>query len=203
MNKDDSNPLCDAGVEVLLGIARAQEQKLDCLEQTIINLAFLMGNTMEKKKLKAKGKKGRSKWIKKDFDRAIFVVAKGLHFEIYVKFTNEPHILLAEVCSRIEFWAFIVECILLLYLFVGQRYLLTKNFLYDRLQFSVLFTTVAHLWKLTSKTLVSDLSFFLHCWCWNLLLCFSSSRWDFHPFIDKLKKYEGTSIHFHAICSWH
>jgi hypothetical protein len=48
-------------VEVLLGIARAQEQKLDCLEQTIINLAFLMGNTMEKKKLKAKGKKGRSK----------------------------------------------------------------------------------------------------------------------------------------------
>jgi DNA-directed RNA polymerase I subunit RPA1 len=160
-----------------------------------------MGNTMEKKKLKAKGKKGRSKWIKKDFDRAIFVVAKGLHFEIYVKFTNEPHILLAEVCSRIEFWAFIVECILLLYLFVGQRYLLTKNFLYDRLQFSVLFTTVAHLWKLTSKTLVSDLSFFLHCWCWNLLLCFSSSRWDFHPFIDKLKKYEGTSIHFHAICS--
>jgi len=31
------------------------------------------------------------------------VAAKGLHFEIYVKFTNEPHILLAEVCSRIEF----------------------------------------------------------------------------------------------------
>jgi len=61
MNKDDSNPLCDAGVEVLLGIARAQEQKLDRLEQTIIILAFLMGNTMEKKKLKAKGKKGRSK----------------------------------------------------------------------------------------------------------------------------------------------
>jgi len=32
MNKDDSNLLCDAGVEVLLGIVRAQEQKLDRLE---------------------------------------------------------------------------------------------------------------------------------------------------------------------------
>ncbi|CAK7342498.1 unnamed protein product [Dovyalis caffra] len=50
----------------------------------------------EKKKLKAKRKKVRSKLVKKDFDRAIFVAANGLHFEIHLKFTNEPHILLAE-----------------------------------------------------------------------------------------------------------
>ncbi|KAJ6380979.1 hypothetical protein OIU77_029806 [Salix suchowensis] len=54
----------------------------------------------EKKKHKAKGKKVRSKLVKKEFDRAIFVAAKGLHFEIHLKFTNEPHILLAEIAQK-------------------------------------------------------------------------------------------------------
>jgi len=35
MDEDCSNPLCDARVEVLYGAVWAQEQKLDCLEQTI------------------------------------------------------------------------------------------------------------------------------------------------------------------------
>ncbi|KAL9398405.1 hypothetical protein Peur_007366 [Populus x canadensis] len=54
----------------------------------------------EKKKQKAKRKKVRSKLVKKDFDRSIFVEAKGLHFEIHLKFTNEPHILLAEIAQK-------------------------------------------------------------------------------------------------------
>ncbi|KAL3585370.1 hypothetical protein D5086_012237 [Populus alba] len=54
----------------------------------------------EKKKQKAKGKKVRSKLVKKDFDRSIFVEAKGLHFEIHLKFDKEPHILLAEIAQK-------------------------------------------------------------------------------------------------------
>lgn len=51
---------------------------------------------------KAKGeakRKKRSRAIKKDYDRAIFVEAEGTHFEIHFRFTNEPHILLAQVRS--------------------------------------------------------------------------------------------------------
>ncbi|XP_028798542.1 DNA-directed RNA polymerase I subunit 1 [Neltuma alba] len=36
----------------------------------------------------------------KDTDRAIFVKAKGMHFEVHFRFTGEPHILLAQIASR-------------------------------------------------------------------------------------------------------
>jgi len=51
MSGYSSNPLHDVGVEVFWGIVRAHEQKLDrwkqrfdLMEQTIIDLAHLMGN---------------------------------------------------------------------------------------------------------------------------------------------------------------
>lgn len=50
----------------------------------------------KKSKTDAKRRK-RRKAIKKDFDRAIYVKAKGRNFEIHFKFTKEPHILLAQV----------------------------------------------------------------------------------------------------------
>ena len=51
MDENSSNPLCDAGVEAFQGIVGTREQKLDCLkqrfdrlEQTMIDLAWLMSN---------------------------------------------------------------------------------------------------------------------------------------------------------------
>lgn len=54
----------------------------------------------KKNESKAKRKKrSRGKLVKKEFDRAYFVKARGMHFEIHFRFTNEPHILLAQVFS--------------------------------------------------------------------------------------------------------
>jgi len=50
---------------------------------------------VEKDSLKREKKKIKS--IIKKYDRAVFVKAKGMHFEIHFKFTGEPDILLAEV----------------------------------------------------------------------------------------------------------
>lgn len=49
------------------------------------------------KTAKKKKKKSKSEFTRKDYDRAIFVEAKGNHFEVHLKFTNEPHILLTQV----------------------------------------------------------------------------------------------------------
>jgi DNA-directed RNA polymerase I subunit RPA1 len=46
-----------------------------------------------------KKKRARAKLVKKEYDRAYFVKAKGMHFEVHFRFTNEPHILLAQVLS--------------------------------------------------------------------------------------------------------
>ncbi|XP_052730241.1 DNA-directed RNA polymerase I subunit 1 isoform X3 [Vigna angularis] len=53
---------------------------------------------VEKNSLKREKKK--SKAITKKYDRAVFVKAKGMHFEIHFKFTGEPHILLAQIAQR-------------------------------------------------------------------------------------------------------
>lgn len=45
-----------------------------------------------------KKRKVRAEMVKKETDRAIFVSAKGFHFEVHFRFTdNEPHILLSQV----------------------------------------------------------------------------------------------------------
>lgn len=49
----------------------------------------------EKQNLKREKKK--SEPTTKKYDRAIFVEAKGKHFEIHFRFTGEPHILLTQV----------------------------------------------------------------------------------------------------------
>lgn len=53
----------------------------------------------KKAKTEAKRKK-RFRAIKKDFDRAILVKAKGTYFEVHFRFTNEPHILLAQIAQK-------------------------------------------------------------------------------------------------------
>lgn len=61
-------------------------------------------------KSKSKAKKVKGRLVKKETDRAIRVAAKGFHFEVHFKFTNEPHILLAQVilllCSLASFYPF-------------------------------------------------------------------------------------------------
>ena len=42
IDEDNSNPFCDVGVEALRGVV--WEQRFDCLEQTMVYLAQLMGN---------------------------------------------------------------------------------------------------------------------------------------------------------------
>lgn len=45
-----------------------------------------------------KRNKSEKKLVCKDGDRCIFVEVKGQNFEAHFRFTNEPHILLAQVC---------------------------------------------------------------------------------------------------------
>ncbi|KAK7285628.1 hypothetical protein RJT34_20405 [Clitoria ternatea] len=52
----------------------------------------------EKEKLKSKRKKFKPK--SKRYDRAVFVKAKGKHFEVHFKFTGQPYILLAQIAQR-------------------------------------------------------------------------------------------------------
>lgn len=55
----------------------------------------------KRNQLEAKQKKrARGKLVKKEYDRAFFVKTKGMHFEVHFRFTNEPHILLAQVLSH-------------------------------------------------------------------------------------------------------
>ncbi|XP_077214537.1 nuclear RNA polymerase A1 [Tasmannia lanceolata] len=56
-----------------------------------------------KKKLKSQAtkKNTRAKRIKKETDRTVLVVAKGLDFEVHFSFKNEPLILLAEIAQKV------------------------------------------------------------------------------------------------------
>ncbi|CAL1353335.1 unnamed protein product [Linum trigynum] len=51
-------------------------------------------------KKERKLKKLRRMVSRKDFDRAIFVAANEFDFEVHFKFTNEPHVLLAEIAQK-------------------------------------------------------------------------------------------------------
>lgn len=69
---------------------------------------FTPKSSKKKSKSKSKRKKARAKLVKKDTDRAIYVAARGMHFEAHFKFINEPNILLAQVCSHFLSIDFIV-----------------------------------------------------------------------------------------------
>ncbi|KAM1977758.1 hypothetical protein FF1_014298 [Malus domestica] len=45
-------------------------------------------------------KEVRAQFVRKETDRSIFVSANGFHFEVHFKFTDEPHILLAQIAQR-------------------------------------------------------------------------------------------------------
>ncbi|KAK9289691.1 hypothetical protein L1049_007849 [Liquidambar formosana] len=58
-------------------------------------------SSVKKTKSVTKKKKGViPELVKKESDRAIFVAAKGLHFEVHFRFTNESHILLAQIAQK-------------------------------------------------------------------------------------------------------
>ncbi|KAH9678838.1 DNA-directed RNA polymerase I subunit 1 [Citrus sinensis] len=62
---------------------------------------FTPKSSKKKSKSKSKRKKARAKLVKKDTDRAIYVAARGMHFEAHFKFINEPNILLAQIARHV------------------------------------------------------------------------------------------------------
>ncbi|XP_039013500.1 DNA-directed RNA polymerase I subunit 1-like [Hibiscus syriacus] len=52
------------------------------------------------KEEKTKSEPKRRKFVRKETDRAIFSETKGLHLEVHFKFSNEPHILLAQIAEK-------------------------------------------------------------------------------------------------------
>ncbi|KAF3442582.1 hypothetical protein FNV43_RR16498 [Rhamnella rubrinervis] len=57
---------------------------------------------LSQKETKSTGEKKRNEKepIKKKNDRAIYVEAEGFHFEVHFRFTDEPHILLAQIAQK-------------------------------------------------------------------------------------------------------
>ncbi|RDX78827.1 DNA-directed RNA polymerase I subunit 1, partial [Mucuna pruriens] len=56
--------------------------------------------SIDEKDKKLKQEKKKSEPTTKKYDRAVFVKAKGMHFEIHFKFTGEPDILLTQIAQR-------------------------------------------------------------------------------------------------------
>ncbi|GMH08181.1 hypothetical protein Nepgr_010021 [Nepenthes gracilis] len=54
----------------------------------------------QKKKDKSESRKGKKAKAKKESDRAIYVAAEGLHFEVHFRLINEPHLLLTEIAQQ-------------------------------------------------------------------------------------------------------
>lgn len=80
MNKeDDEGRMEDVSPNVTLELERSSKQ------------------TKGDKKVKSKTKRKARGYLMKDTDRACYVKAEGLDFEVHFKFTDEPHILLAQV----------------------------------------------------------------------------------------------------------
>ncbi|XP_022971295.1 DNA-directed RNA polymerase I subunit 1 [Cucurbita maxima] len=69
-------------------------------DQTVIIDVSKSNSKGKTTKTSNKKKKAKSEFSRKDYDRAIFVAAKGNHFEVHFKFTNEPHILLTQIAQR-------------------------------------------------------------------------------------------------------
>ncbi|XP_022154235.1 DNA-directed RNA polymerase I subunit 1 [Momordica charantia] len=67
-------------------------------EITDVSKSNLKGKTP--KTANKKKKRAKLEFSRKDYDRAIFVAAKGNHFEVHFKFANEPHILLTQVAQK-------------------------------------------------------------------------------------------------------
>lgn len=57
-------------------------------------------NNKSDKKNKPKEKKKKKEKAKKDTDRAIFVSARGWDFEVHLRFTDEPHVLLDQIAQK-------------------------------------------------------------------------------------------------------
>lgn len=77
-------------------------------DQASENLKPITPKARKKKtKSKTKRQKVRAKLVK-DTDRAMYVAARGMHFEAHFKFINEPNILLAQVHSHFLSVVFII-----------------------------------------------------------------------------------------------
>ncbi|XP_031391419.1 DNA-directed RNA polymerase I subunit 1 [Punica granatum] len=62
------------------------------------------------KKRKSKNKSKSKGFPKKETDRAIYVKAEGLDFEVHFRFTDEPHILLAQIAQKVAKRVYIRSC---------------------------------------------------------------------------------------------
>ncbi|KAK1576819.1 hypothetical protein Q3G72_016726 [Acer saccharum] len=78
------------------------ENKMDETSESPSGLGKTSMPNSSKKKTKSEvqKKKVKARIVKKETDRAIYVAAKGLHFEVHLKFINEPHILLAQIAQN-------------------------------------------------------------------------------------------------------
>ncbi|XP_065855362.1 DNA-directed RNA polymerase I subunit 1 [Euphorbia lathyris] len=77
----------------LLGKPSKLKSKKKGIESEVTSANHSKAQSKKKQKVKRK-------ITYKDTDRAIFVESKKMHFEVHFKFTNEPHILLAEIAQK-------------------------------------------------------------------------------------------------------
>ncbi|CAN1745140.1 DNA-directed RNA polymerase I subunit 1 [Linum perenne] len=95
--EDDENEMADDGnseTPARHGKSSSKKrEKLSRIESPV--------KVKDKEKTEGRSKKKLKRTIAgKDYDRAIFVEAKGFYFEVHFRFTNEPHILLAEIARK-------------------------------------------------------------------------------------------------------
>ncbi|KAK4790310.1 hypothetical protein SAY86_017614 [Trapa natans] len=90
------------------------EDDEDGVEDASPNGASELGGSSKPMKgdnnVKSKAKRNAKGYLMKDTDRACYVKAKGLSFEVHFKFTNEPHILLAQIAQKVAKRVYIRSC---------------------------------------------------------------------------------------------
>lgn len=99
ISKDDIIELRDGKGEV--SKSSVKPSKDDAFESQLSEKPSKSKSRAEKTKSETKRtKKVKAKFFKKETDRAVFIEAKGLEFEVHFKFVNEPHILLAQIAQK-------------------------------------------------------------------------------------------------------
>ncbi|KAM1096722.1 hypothetical protein ACFX19_014474 [Malus domestica] len=99
VENDEENDI-ENGKDDALGVVHVIDEKS---ESPLEEAGDLPKPKSEEKKNKSGAtikKEVRAQLVRKETDRSIFVSANGFHFEVHFKFTDEPHILLAQIAQR-------------------------------------------------------------------------------------------------------
>ncbi|KAM1079482.1 hypothetical protein ACFX2B_014037 [Malus domestica] len=99
VENDEENDI-ENGKDDALGVVDVIDEKS---ESPLEEAGDLPKPKSEEKKNKSGAtikKEVRAQLVRKETDRSIFVSANGFHFEVHFKFTDEPHILLAQIAQR-------------------------------------------------------------------------------------------------------